>query len=53
MYKIIIGRIGEMEIPEFIEYYQPGVFEQVQTAKKNIIRKFEEQGYNSKDVVFN
>lgn len=52
MDKTIIGRIGEIEIPETITNYQSNIPEQELTAMKNIRNKFAAQGYNPKDVTF-
>lgn len=52
MDRTIIGRIGEKSIPETIQNYQSNVPEQELTAKKNILKKFSAQGYDSKDVTF-
>ncbi len=53
MIKIITGRVGDKEIKEQIDYFQPHVGEQIATAKRNIIRKFESSGYSEEDVIFN
>ena len=52
MNKIINGRVGERTIIETIQQYQPGIGELIATAKKNICRKFEREGYNPNDVIF-
>lgn len=52
MNKIIIGRVGERTIIETIQQYQPGIGELIATAKKNICRKFEREGYSPNDVIF-
>lgn len=52
MIKIITGRIGNRIIEETIEQYQSSIGEQVRTAKRNIIRRFESFGYTEKDVKF-
>lgn len=54
MTKIIVeGRIGDKIITETISNYQPNIPEQVATAKNNICKSFEKQGYNRKFVEFN
>ena len=50
--KVIVGRIGNKSHSEAIGLYQMKIPEQVATAKKNIRRWFEEQGFNGDDVVF-
>ena len=50
--KIVIGRIGNMVISEMIDNYQASVVEMITTARKNNKKKFEQQGYNSDDVIF-
>lgn len=52
MDKIIIGRIGEKNIPETIHNYQSNIPEQELTAKKNIRNKFAAQGYDPNKVTF-
>ena len=52
MDKTIIGRIGDITIPETISNYQSAIHEQELTAMKNIRNKFAAQGYNPNDVVF-
>ncbi len=52
MIKIITGRVGDRRIDEPIRQYQPQIGEQIATAKRNIIRKFESLGYTEKDVSF-
>lgn len=52
MIKVITGRVGNRKIEETIEQYQSSIGEQVRTAKRNIIRKFEALGYTEKDVKF-
>lgn len=52
MIKIITGRVGDRKMEEFISKYQPQIGEQIATAKRNILRKFESLGYNVKDVIF-
>lgn len=50
--KTITGRIGKKAIPETITYYNPNQPEQVLTAKRNIRRRFEDQGYDPDSVLF-
>ena len=52
MDKTIIGKIGEISIPEIIQNYQPNIPEQELTAKKNIRKKFAALGYNPHEVTF-
>jgi hypothetical protein len=52
MIKIITGRVGNKKIEEPIEPFQAHIVEQITTAKRNIIRKFESLGYTEKDVTF-
>ena len=52
MIKIITGRVGDKRIDEPIRQYQPQIGEQIATAKRNIIKKFESLGYTENDVLF-
>lgn len=52
MIKIITGRVGDQRIDELIRQYQPQIGEQITTAKRNIIKKFESLGYTEKDISF-
>ncbi len=52
MIKIITGRVGNRKIEETIDQYQSSIGEQVRTAKRNIIRRFESLGYTEKDIMF-
>ena len=49
---IVIGDIGDKRIAEPIRQFQPHIDEQLATAKKNIRHRFEVQGYNPDDVIF-
>ena len=50
--KTVKGRVGNEVIEEPIEQYQANISEQVRTARRNIIKRFESLGYTEKDVKF-
>lgn len=52
MDKTIIGRIGDIVIPETIHGFQSQILEQENTAKNNR-KKFEAEGYDPNEVIFN
>jgi len=50
--KKIKGYVGNKEIEESIEQYQAHIGEQIETAKRNIIRRFESLDYSKENITF-